>query len=132
MVELLVPCSPGELFDKISILEIKAERIKDTVKIANVQYELGILRDTLTCLGGLSEQCGQLSAQLKNVNATLWTIEDDIRDCERRGEFGAQFVALARAVYVNNDRRAALKREINSLFGSRIVEEKSYASYQPS
>ena len=124
-----VAVSAGELIDKITILEIKSERIADAAKLANVRHELETLdaarRGAVTPSPGLDE----LTAGLKAVNERLWQIEDDIRDCERNGDFGPRFVELARAVYVNNDERAALKRRINELLGSDIVEEKSYAAY---
>ena len=126
---IAVAVSAGELIDKITILEIKSERIADAAKLANVRHELETLdaarREAVTPSPGLDE----LTAGLKAVNERLWQIEDDIRDCERNGDFGPRFVELARAVYVNNDERAALKRRINELLGSDIVEEKSYAAY---
>ncbi|WP_411875871.1 hypothetical protein [Vulcanococcus limneticus] len=125
-----VPVSVGELIDKLTILAIKDARIEDAAKRVNVRTELEALEAValaagLRDLGGLAE----LEAQLRQVNGDLWTIEDRIRDCERQGDFGPAFVALARAVYVTNDRRAALKRQINVLSGSELVEEKSYAAY---
>lgn len=124
-----VEIAPGELIDKITILEIKAEQITDADKLRNVQKELEILaRCRAESLPALSE-LESLTASLKDVNKQLWEIEDQIRDCERNQDFGETFIALARAVYKTNDRRAQLKREINDLLGSRIVEEKSYASY---
>ena len=126
---IAVAVSAGELIDKITILEIKSERIADAAKLANVRHELETLdaarREAVTPSPGLDE----LTAGLKAVNERLWQIEDDIRDCERNGDFGPRFVELARAVYVNNDERAALKRRINEILGSDIVEEKSYAAY---
>jgi len=126
---LKVEIAPGELIDKITILEIKSERMDDPAKLENVRRELEILsaiRDTkLTASGGLDE----LAAKLKNVNEKLWVIEDDIRDCEAAGDFGETFIGLARAVYQTNDERARLKREINVLLGSEIIEEKSYKPY---
>ena len=124
-IEILAPISAGELIDKITILEIKAERITDAAKRANVLRELtalSALRDS-HALGTLTE----LAASLKAVNETLWVVEDDLRDLERDQRFDATFIALARQVYVTNDRRAALKREINLAVGSAIIEEKSYA-----
>ena len=126
---LKVEIAPGELIDKITILEIKSDRMDDPAKLENVRRELEILsatRDTkLTASGGLDE----LAAKLKNVNEKLWVIEDDIRDCEAAGDFGETFIGLARAVYQTNDERARLKREINVLLGSEIIEEKSYKPY---
>ena len=124
-----IEIAPGELIDKITILEIKAERIADPDKVANVRIELETLE---ACRDGAvpsSAELDGLTAQLKEINETLWVIEDDIRDCERDGDFGDKFVELARAVYKTNDRRAAVKRDINTLLGSRLVEEKSYQPY---
>lgn len=121
----VVPVSWGELIDKITILEIKAERIADPKKRANVERELAALaavRDRSAKPEGLAPMVSALRA----VNEALWAIEDDIRECEAKGEFGPRFVELARSVYRNNDRRADLKRRINALLGSELVEEKSY------
>ena len=124
-----VAVSAGELIDKITILEIKSERIADAAKLANVRHELETLDAARRGAVTPSPDLDRLTAGLKAVNERLWQIEDDIRDCERNGDFGPRFVELARAVYVNNDERAALKRRINELLGSDIVEEKSYAAY---
>lgn len=126
---VLIPSSVGELIDKLTILAIKAERIADPAKLANIRTELDLLLALKRRHRFAGEALDRLEADLKSVNQALWTIEDDIRDCERRGDFGPAFVALARGVYMQNDRRAALKREINLLFGSKVVEEKSYAAY---
>ncbi|WP_411869959.1 hypothetical protein [Vulcanococcus limneticus] len=125
-----VPVSVGELIDKLTILAIKDARIGDAAKRVNVRTELEAL-EAVALAAGLRDLAGlaELEAQLRQVNGDLWTIEDRIRDCERQGDFGPAFVALARAVYVTNDRRAALKRQINALSGSELVEEKSYAAY---
>lgn len=122
------PVSWGELADKITILEIKAERIDDVGKRANVQRELDLLREKMALAPDRPGLAGLVDG-LRAVNLELWVIEDDIRDCERAKDFGAQFIALARAVYQTNDRRAALKKDINLLLGSGIVEEKSYKPY---
>lgn len=124
---LLAPVSWGELIDKIAILEIKSERIADPAKRANVMRELTALaavRDAALPKppAGLAE----IVRDLKAVNEKLWAIEDDIRECEKRRDFSAAFIELARSVYAANDRRAALKRRINDLLGSELVEEKSY------
>ena len=124
-----VPISPGELIDKLAILEIKVEHIVDPKSRANVVRELDALTRVRDRTIGTSPALGRLAGDLKAVNAELWRIEDALRDCERRGDFGADFIALARAVYRTNDRRAALKREINTLLGSALVEEKSYTRY---
>lgn len=129
-MSVLVPVSWGEIIDKITILEIKGERLADPAKLANVNRELAELvavRDReFPGHAGLAA----LGAELKAVNEGLWVIEDDIRDCERAKDFGPRFIELARAVYVTNDQRAAVKRRINDLLGSDLVEEKSYAAYQ--
>jgi len=121
--------APGELIDKITILRIKSERISDEAKQKNVRTELDILSATLAKDVPASEELTRLDGELQKVNEALWEIEDDIRECERQGDFGDEFIRLARAVYVTNDKRAALKKEINLLLGSTIVEEKSYAEY---
>lgn len=121
--------APGELIDKITILRIKSERIGDEAKLKNVRTELDILQKTQAEEVPQSDEMVRLEDALKTVNEALWEIEDDIRDCERNGDFGEEFIRLARAVYVTNDKRAALKKEINLLLGSTIVEEKSYAEY---
>lgn len=127
--EIMVPVAAGELIDKITILEIKSERIGDPAKRANVRRELAALEAVRDAAIPASAGLVRLTDALRAVNAELWQIEDDIRDCERAGNFGERFVALARAVYRTNDRRAALKREINELLGSALVEEKSYRPY---
>lgn len=124
-----IPVSPGELLDKITILRIKVARIDDPGKRANATSELELLEKVQAADITASEALALLEADLGAVNEALWEIEDAIRDCERAGDFGPGFVKLARDVYHQNDRRAALKREINMLLGSTIVEEKSYASY---
>jgi hypothetical protein len=126
---ILIPVAPGELLDKITILRIKVARIEDPGKRANAATELAMLEAVQTRDVEPSDRLNGLEADLKAVNEALWDIEDSIRDHERARNFGKGFVELARAVYHQNDRRAALKREINLLLGSDIVEEKSYASY---
>ena len=126
---ILVPIAPGELLDKITILEIKLERIGDAAKLANVRREFEALDAVRSGKLPASAALDDATARLKAVNEELWVIEDDIRDCERGGDFGAKFVELARAVYRTNDRRAAIKKEINLLLGSDLVEEKSYKEY---
>lgn len=125
---ILAEISPGELIDKITILEIKHERLADAAKLANVRYALEQLRETRKALDGKAA-LAPLESELKAVNARLWDIEDEIRDCERQGDFGAAFVALARSVYRENDRRAELKKAIDRLYGSAMTEEKSYRKY---
>lgn len=124
-----IPISPGELLDKITILEIKAKRIGDGVKLKNVRIELAALTKVQTQAFRLSAKAKQVVKNLKAANTTLWTTEDAIRDCERRGTFGPTFIRLARAIYRTNDRRAELKRELNLLLGSEFQEEKSYKPY---
>ena len=129
MARIEVPVSAGELVDKVTILEIKAERISDPAKLANVRRELAGLSEVLRPMLSAKPALEPIKASLRTINETLWQIEDDIRDCERNKDFGARFVELARGVYRTNDKRAAAKREIDRLLGSEIVEEKSYAAY---
>ena len=131
MTSLLIPASVGELIDKITILEIKRERITDSAKQQNIQRELLALMAVVEQqqLGYPSGSLDNLGRELSAVNQQLWMIEDDISACERQGDFGARFIELARAVYHRNDERAAIKRQINELCGSELVEEKSYAAY---
>ena len=124
-----VEIATGELIDKITILEIKLERMSDAAKLANVRIEWETLIAARDSAIAATDALDQLTAALKSVNEALWVIEDDIRDCERDDDFGDTFIKLARAVYTTNDQRARLKREINELLGSRLVEEKSYAAY---
>jgi hypothetical protein len=126
---ILTPVSAGELIDKITILRVKATRIGDPAKEANVRAELTLLEETAARELPPSPELDDLVGQLTEINAALWDIEDGKRDCERRQDFGPAFVALARRVYIDNDRRAAVKRQINTLVGSDIVEEKSYKPY---
>lgn len=126
---ITVEISPGELIDKITILEIKIERIKDAAKLGNVRTEWETLTAARDGALAKSAELDRLMAELKEINVRLWEIEDRIRDCERAKDFGETFVELARGVYRNNDRRAHIKRAINALLGSRLIEEKSYAAY---
>ena len=129
MTELLVPVSAGELLDKIAILRIKAARIVSPEKVANVTRELHALEGV--AMQGIQPDPAlpPLEAELRAVNEALWDIEDDIRARDAAGDFGADFVRLAKAVYRTNDRRAAIKREINRVTDSALVEEKSYHSH---
>lgn len=128
--EMTVPVSIGEVVDKITILEIKSERLSDPERLSNVREELSRVSAAFEAqFPDTSPELNELIAALKAVNSALWEIEDDIRDCERAKSFDERFVELARAVYQSNDRRAALKREINLLLGSQLIEEKSYTSY---
>jgi len=125
-----VEISPGELIDKITILQIKAERMIDADKLANVKTELDSLSADRDAAIPSSAELDECAAALKKVNEALWYIEDEIRACERSRDFGPKFVELARSVYVNNDERAALKRRINQILGAKIVEVKSYQPYR--
>ncbi len=126
---LSVEISPGELLDKLTILEIKSERIDDATKLRNVRREFNaLIRVRAKCVATFPE-LDVLTASLKTVNESLWDCENRIRDCERERDFGPRFIELARSVYRVNDERASLKREINKLLNSSIVEEKSYADY---
>ena len=128
---ITIATSAGELIDKITILEIKAERITDPVRLGHVRTELAALGATrAAALAQSPPALTTLTAALKQVNQALWDIEDEIRACERRQDFGARFIALARSVYRTNDRRAALKNEINTLLDSALVEVKSYEKYE--
>ena len=124
-----IEVSPGELIDRLTILEIKFDRIHDAQKRRNVETEHAVVRAAYEAHVPPSETLGSLVDELREVNLRLWTIEDDIRSCETRREFGPAFVALARSVYLSNDRRSELKRDINALLGSKLREEKSYAPY---
>ena len=126
---ILVPVSPGEVLDKITILEIKSERMNDTGKLANVKRELELLQVAWLQSVEEDETVRRIHADLKTINEALWEIEDDIRDKERAREFDQRFIDLARSVYVTNDQRANAKKELNVYLGSEIVEEKSYQDY---
>ena len=124
-----IDVSPGELFDRISILEIKQERIQAAEQLVNIRYELGRLRAAQARLPKLAADIRRLAEQLKSVNEALWEIEDEIRACEAAQSFGPRFIELARSVYRENDLRAGIKKAINKSMGSAIVEEKSYSTY---
>jgi len=126
---ITVEIAPGELIDKITILKIKADRITNAAKLENVHCELATLEAARDQALTSSAKLDELTSQLLSINERLWDIEDHIRDCEREKDFGERFVELARSIYKSNDRRAALKREINELLGSRLLEEKSYSDY---
>jgi hypothetical protein len=131
MSEIKVPLSPGELLDKITILRIKSKRMSDAKKLANVRQELQELEQTWAASAYSKTNIDADIQALHAVNEKLWVIEDDIRDKERAQAFDAEFIRLARAVYFENDERAAIKRRINVALGSILVEEKSYAAYKP-
>ena len=130
MNEIKVPVSPGELLDKITILRIKSARIRDAGKLANVRTELEALERIWNASPYAAVDVAGDVSSLLAVNERLWTIEDDIRDKERAQTFDGEFVRLARAVYVENDERAAIKRRLNVKLGSTLIEEKSYAEYK--
>jgi hypothetical protein len=123
-----VPTSWGELLDKITILEVKALRLATIEARANAGKELAMLREIAAPVLSHPETA-PLAAQLKTLNETLWEIEDRIREHERAGDFGEDFIALARSVYKTNDQRGAIKRQINLVLGSALIEEKSYRPY---
>jgi transcriptional regulator of nitric oxide reductase len=129
MENIKVPVSPGEVLDKITILEIKSERMEDAEKVANVRVELKLLQDTWAQNITDDDVIRDLHAQLKEINEALWEIEDDIRDKERVKEFDERFIEIARAVYFTNDKRSEVKKKLNLHLGSEIVEEKSYQDY---
>jgi Family of unknown function (DUF6165) len=127
--DIRVPISPGELIDKLTILEIKSAHISDAAKVANVRHELALLQTTWRESPHSAVDIEADWVALRGINQKLWDIEDRIRDKERARAFDQEFIELARAVYVTNDERAAVKRRINTKLGSKIVEEKSYAKY---
>lgn len=128
-MSISIEISYGELIDKITILEIKAERVADPAKLHNICHELQLLTAARASQIRSSAKVEELTGQLRAVNVILWDVEDRIRDKERQLTFDAEFIELARSVYRTNDRRAELKRELNYILGSRIVEEKTYQPY---
>jgi len=129
MSQISVPVSYGELIDKITILEIKSERIKSAAKLANVRVELDLLNGTWQADGAARNDIAAERDALRRVNEALWDIEDRIRVKEKAKAFDAEFIELARSVYIRNDERAEIKRAINEKLGSTLVEEKSYEDY---
>lgn len=125
-MEILVPISLGELYDKISILLIKKERIKDFKKLKNIQNELDLLQN----IAEKYDIDGFFHTSLLSINSILWDVEDNIRKKEAEGNFDDEFIRLARKVYVTNDLRANIKKQINEKYGSSIIEEKSYEKYE--
>jgi len=123
------PVSWGELLDKISILDIKREKLTNAQALANVEKERVALVAVRDRDGGLPPEAQALCDALRLVNQALWDIEDEIRDCERKSDFGDRFIELARSVYITNDKRADYKKQLNALLKSDLVEEKSYADY---
>jgi hypothetical protein len=133
MQDILVPISPGEVLDKITILRIKSARMSDAAKLANVRHELALLEQTWAAAVPADAASAQLAIEeqaLEAINARLWDIEDHIRDEELAQRFEARFIELARSVYICNDERAAIKKRINLALGSALVEEKSYKPYR--
>tara|TARA_Y100000741_G_scaffold196976_1_gene149762 strand:+ start:395 stop:790 length:396 start_codon:yes stop_codon:yes gene_type:complete len=127
--QINVPISPGELVDKITILEIKKEFIKNDNKLKNINLEYDLLMQIYMTQISETNGISELKNKLKEINLELWKIEDDIRDCEREKSFSDTFIELARSVYFTNDRRSKVKLEINLLLNSNLVEEKSYKDY---
>jgi hypothetical protein len=128
MKPILAPISPGELLDKLTILRIKAERIREPAKRANVERERALLETAWREARPAGCDVQEEEAALARVNAALWEVEDALRACEAAQRFDAEFIALARSVYRHNDERAALKRRVNEKLGSPLLEEKSYRS----
>jgi len=124
---MLIEVSDGEIVDKLTIIEIKLENIKDEAKLLNIRKEYAVVDEAVKKIIAKNDP---LYLELLNINKELWKIEDDIRDCERAKDFGPKFVELARSVYFTNDRRADVKKRINLQSGSNLIEEKSYQNYQ--
>ncbi|MCI0449038.1 MAG: DUF6165 family protein [Chlorobi bacterium] len=131
-----IPVSVGELVDKITILEIKKNKITEFEKLKKINFELKLLQKELAKITAknrsIKKEFIHLSAKLASVNLKLWNIEDKIRKLEAEKKFGKDFIELARSVYINNDRRSEIKNKINRLFGSQITEVKQYSKYKPS
>ena len=128
-MSIKIQISPGELIDKFTILDIKLNRIKEQEKTQNIRKEHKIIKRQIEKNLPKSKRLSALISKLKTINKTLWDIEDQIRVCERKQDFEKKFIKLARSVYQKNDLRSSYKREINTLLGSEIIEEKSYESY---
>tara|TARA_B100001250_G_scaffold72679_1_gene59229 strand:- start:267 stop:656 length:390 start_codon:yes stop_codon:yes gene_type:complete len=129
MNKILVEVSVGELLDKISILEIKKEKVKDSSKLNYINYEYNILKDQLNKNVKSDEKLDKLFQSLKDINSKLWIIEDDKRMCEKNSDFSEKFIKLSRDVHFLNDARAKIKVEINNITGSKIKEIKEYTNY---
>lgn len=127
--QILIPISPAELIDKITILEVRAQRITDPEKLKNTNHELALLKEVFKKHIAVTPELEKLIKKLKVISAKGWDIEDGKRECERNKDFGSKFIEFARAAFKNNDERAAVKKEINLLLKSKIIEEKSYKSY---
>lgn len=128
-MDLEIAVAPGELIDKVTILEIKLERISDVAKLRNVEHEYAVLSATMRAKIIETPALATLRADLKSANEAIWQAEEDVRAFERRQDFGRPFIEAARSVYFNNDRRAEIKRRINEMLGSRLIEEKSHDPY---
>ena len=126
----MLPVAWGEVFDKLTILRIKESKFTDLTKIANVNRERLAIEGVIGKWDRFPAQLGELIRQLEDINARLWIVEDSKRECERTQTFGDEFIQLARNVYIWNDQRAAVKRQINALLGSAIIEEKEHRPYQ--
>ena len=129
MNKILVEVSVGELFDKISILEIKKDKIKDEEKLKYIVDEYNLLKEQMVNKVKLNEKLSSLFDSLKDINSKLWVIEDDKRLCEKNSDFGEKFIKLSRDIHFLNDKRASIKLEINNQTGSKIKEIKEYTSY---
>jgi len=127
--KILSEVSAGELLDKISILEIKLEKISDKSSLEQIKKEYKMLKENQNSTIKLEGKIEDLFKSLKNINFKLWNIEDRLRVCEKNKDFGKEFVELAREVYLNNDKRSKIKSDINKILGSNIMEIKQYASY---
>ena len=127
--KILSEISAGELFDKISILEIKLEKIKDKNNLVELNKEYKILKNAQNSNVKITDKISKLFKEIKEVNINLWNIEDKLRICEKNKDYGKNFIELARNVYLNNDKRSIIKLEINKILGSNIKEIKQYASY---
>jgi hypothetical protein len=128
MHEITIPIAPGELIDKLTILRLKSERMTDPAKLTNVLHEMALLQATANRSLPDSAELSALWDELYQINAALWSIEDDIRACEAASDFGPDFIRLARAVYITNDKRADVKKRISLHLGSALIEEKSYVA----
>ena len=127
--KILVEISAGELLDKISILEIKLEKVSDKISLEHLKKEYKILKENQNSTIKLEGKIKDLYESLKDINLKLWNIEDRLRICEKNKDFGKEFIKLAREVYFNNDKRSKIKSDINNILGSTVVEIKQYASY---
>ena len=125
----LIPISWGELFDKITILQIKSEKILSADSLKNIERELKQLKLTFDTTFAENSEALELAEELRRINSKLWDVEDRIREKEKKKVFDNEFIQLARSVYMKNDQRSVIKRKINKAFGSELIEEKSYSKY---